>query len=454
MSNTFCVLPWMQVSVKPSGAMTTCCVMKPLNKSKKEIENTHEFDNSRQAWERDIEPFECGKDSMIDLLNVESLKEVRLSLLNNVKHPDCSTCWSRERYSNGEVSVRVNNNRRWSHVMNYDLAKNMTNKDGSIDSSIIKSLELRLGNSCNLKCVMCHPGHSDFWYKDWNKLKSLNSYWTVDGSSNDEFMFGGVKYNMKDDSSFNWYKRDLFKEEFQKIYSNLEEIYWAGGEPLLADRHLEILKMLVDSGLSKNIQLRYDTNVTYLPDKILNLWKEFKWVAIQASVDDVGDRLEYIRYPAKWKTIKTNLKKLDQHPNALLTTGITISCYNILTFLDFAKWIKDNLSKYSWERTHFKHVIAPFHVSPKCLPKKVKLKTIDKINEHLKSDKCPSKDTPHYIKVVMFKNYLIEELDDFNEKHFKGFIEHTKNVDVLRNTNFTKTFPELYNYIKEYYEKH
>lgn len=441
--NTFCVLPWMQVSVKPAGAMTTCCVMKALNKTKVTLPIKHEFDNSRESWEKGIIPYICGEDSLLELLNVDLLKEVRLALLNNIKHSYCDTCWSRERYSNGEISVRVNNNRRWEAVMNLELAKKITMEDGSIDSTNIKSLELRLGNHCNLKCAMCHPGHSDAWYKDWNKLKKLDSYWTVDGSSDNEFMFGGVKYSMQDKLSFEWYKRDLFKKEFKEIYPNLKEIYWAGGEPLLADRHLEILNILVNSDKAKDIQLRYDSNITYLPDKIIKLWKEFKWVAIQSSVDDINERFEYIRYPAKWKNIKNNLKILDQLPNALLTSGVTISCYNTLTFLDFVKWVKHNLSTYSWHNIHIKHVIAPFHLSPKCLPKEVKLKSIDKIEKHLNSDDCPEKYTSHYTKINMFKNYLIEELDYFNEEYFNGFIEHTKNIDRLRNTNFNQIFLEL-----------
>lgn len=448
--NTFCVLPWMQVSVKPAGAMTTCCVMKALSKEKQQSTDS-KFDNSREEWENGIIPYFCGEDSMLTLLNVDILKKIRIDLLNGVKHPSCSTCWSRERYSKGAVSVRVNNNRRWKDVMNLELAKKITDEDGTLKSIDIKSLELRLGNHCNLKCIMCHPGHSDAWYKDWNKLKKIDSYWTVDGSSKNEFMFGGVRYSTNDKKSFEWYKRDFFKEEFKKIYPDLKEIYWAGGEPLLAERHLEILNLLVDSGVSKNIQLRYDSNITYLPDKILNLWKHFKWVAMQSSVDDIGNRLEYIRYPAKWKTIKKNLITLDQHPNTMLTNGVTLSGYNILSFLDFAKWVKNNLSKFAWERLHTKHVIAPFHLSPKSLPKEVKLRAIDKIEKHLRSDDCSDKETSHYIKINMFKNYLIEEVDFFNQEYFDGFIEHTKNMDKIRNTNFSKTFPELYQMLKKHF---
>jgi len=166
-------------------------------------------------------------------------------------------------------------------------------------------------------------------------------------------------------------------------------------------------------------------------------------------VDDIGKRNNYIRYPSQWKTITKNLKLLDDLGRDIAHSGTTISCYNILTFLEFAKWAKENMSKNFWEVMHFKHVLAPFHLNPRVLPKKVKILAIEKINKYLDSDESPNKNTLHYIKVDMFKNYLIEELEFFNEKFYRGFLQHTKNLDKIRNTNFKDYFPELYSLIKE-----
>ena len=460
MSDCFCPLPWIQVSVKPSGMMTTCCVMRPLVKEKRINKSNSiqkqmkkgEMEYSRLWWENNDNVYTCGKDSMIDVLNADLLKEVRLDMLAGKKHDSCSTCWSRERYSKGQISVRVRVRRLWEGKMDPKIAASITNEDGSLNKIDIKNIELRFGNRCNLKCVMCHPGHSDLWYSDWKKLKKMNTFWTNDGSNEDSFMFGGIGYSMSDSTPFNWYKTDKFKDDFVKIYPGLNEIYWAGGEPLLCKEHFDILRILTQSGVSKNIRMRYDSNITYIPEYLIEYWKEFQWVGVQASVDDVGIRNEYIRYPSKWDKITSNLKKLDSISPDLAHSGTTLSCYNIMTFIDFAKWAKDNMSRNFWEVMHFKHVIAPFHLCPGALPKHVKQRAIDIIYDYLNSSDSPDKNTMHYIKIDMFRNYLIEVLDKFNDKFYQGFLQHTKNLDEIRPLQFKDCFPELYEMIREDYD--
>lgn len=454
MSDTFCALPWIQVSIKPSGMMTTCCVMSVLTKdgvpinreTQKKIKNG-ELPFSRLWWENQQNTYICGKDSIFDIINADLLKEVRLSMLNGEKHKACGTCWHREYYSKGKISVRVRVNHRWKDRFNIDMAKKMTEPDGTISTDNIKSIELRFGNHCNLKCVMCHPGHSDFWYDDWKQLSQKNTFWTDDGSDENSFLFGGVYYDMNDVSPFHWYKTEKFKEDFLKIYKNLQEVYWAGGEPLLCKEHFDILQALIKVDVAKNIQMRYDSNITYMPDKLLEYWKEFDYVSVQGSVDDVGIRNDYIRYPSKWSTIEKNLKRLDSFGNKIAHSGTTMSCYNILTFLEFGKWAKKNMSKHFWEVMHFKHVIAPFHLAPRVMPRHVKEKAIEIIDDYLEHD-APGKDTLHYIKVDMFRTYLLTELEFFDEEFYKGFIQHTKNVDEIRPLKFKDCFKELYDMIK------
>lgn len=456
MSDYFCPLPWIQVSIKPSGVMTTCCVMKPLTKTVDEKEErdiqkkmkSGEIGYSRLWWDNSKDVYICGRDSLLDVLNSDMLKDVRVAMLQGKKHPACDTCWKREGYSKGKVSVRINHGRKWKETINPTTVKEFTEDDGTITKIDIKNIELRFGNHCNLKCVMCHPGHSNLWYKDWNKLKEQNTFWTDDGSPINSFMFGGREYSMDDETPFHWYKTDLFKEDFMKIYSGLHEIYWAGGEPLLCKEHIDIINLLLDSGVADRMRLRYDSNITYIPDDLIDKWKQFKWVGVQASVDDIGGRNDYIRYPSKWDKIATNLKKIDAIGPYLASSGTTISCYNTLTFLDFAKWGRDNMSENFYNMMHFKHVIAPFHLCANILPRHVKLRAIEKMIDYLHSDESPAKDTSHWMKIDMFKNFLMEELDYQNEKLYEGFIQHTKNVDELRTLKFRDCFPELYEMIK------
>jgi len=460
MSDSFCPLPWIQVSVKPSGMMTTCCVMRPVVKSpsksqirRQEIQQQMtegDVPFSRLWWENSDNIYVCGKDSMFDVMNGPMLNEVRLSMLKGEKHKACGTCWSRERYSNGKISVRVRIRRQWDNRFGIDEAKKITNPDGSLTDIDIKNIELRFGNLCNLKCVMCHPGHSSLWYDDWKKLSEMKTFWTDDGSDIDSFMFGGVRYSMSDDSPFNWYKTEKFKEDFRQIYEGLNEIYWAGGEPLLCEEHFQIVDALIHSGESRHIRMRYDSNATHIPTSLIDKWKHFKWIGVQASVDDVGVRNNYIRYPSKWRRIAENLKLLDNE--GVGHSGTTISCYNVLTFLEFAKWARRFMSRNFWETMHFKHVIAPFHLSPEALPKHVKERAIDRIDEYLKSDESPHPRTMHHIKVDMFKNYLIEVLDTFDDRFYQGFLQHTRNLDTIRPLKFKDCFPELYGMIQEDYD--
>lgn len=460
MRNTFCPLPWIQVSVKPSGMMTTCCVMKALNKSpietKMHEKNSEEMAKqmssgkipySRLSWEFNRTHYLCGDDSLLDILNTDLLKEVRLDMLNGKKNPACWTCWTRERYSKGKISVRVRMGLHWEKDMNIDIARKITAEDGSIDPTKIKQLELRLGNNCNLKCITCHPGHSTAWYSDWKKLSEKKSFWTEDGSDIDEFMFGGMLYKMDDKTPFEWYKTDLFKKDFDKVFKGVKEIYWAGGEPLLSKEHFTILQKFIDYDLAKGVTLRYDSNITYIPKKLIEMWKKFRWVGVQGSVDDIGIRNDYIRYPSKWEDIKNNLMMLDTIPN-LCKSGTTLSCYNILTFLDFPKWARTNMSKIFWENMHFKHVIAPYHLAPKILPKFIKIKAIQKIEEYLSCSEAPPKESLAYIKIDMFKNYLVENIDFFDKKFYDGFLEHTRNIDLLRPIKFKDCFPELWEMIR------
>jgi hypothetical protein len=40
------------------------------------------------------------------------------------------------------------------------------------------------------------------------------------------------------------------------------------------------------------------------------MWKQFRFVQLNVSIDGVGKQYEYIRNPAKWETIESNMKLL------------------------------------------------------------------------------------------------------------------------------------------------
>jgi MoaA/NifB/PqqE/SkfB family radical SAM enzyme len=90
-------------------------------------------------------------------------------------------------------------------------------------------------------------------------------------------------------------------------------MYFTGGEPLINPEHWDLLTELVSLGLSEKISLMYNTNLTtvrYKDTDVLDLWKKFKSVQINCSIDAVGTPLEYIRSGCNWAKIESNLQTL------------------------------------------------------------------------------------------------------------------------------------------------
>ena len=60
----------------------------------------------------------------------------------------------------------------------YEKAKALTKEDGSISNKDfpVTFFDIRFGNLCNLKCVMCSPTDSNQWYDDYNKIWGYKSF--------------------------------------------------------------------------------------------------------------------------------------------------------------------------------------------------------------------------------------------------------------------------------------
>jgi len=88
----------------------------------------------------------------------------------------------------------------------------------------------------------------------------------------------------------------------------VEQIYFAGGEPLLMEEHYNILEELVRRKRF-DVRLIYNTNFTHTElrgKSVFEYWKLFDSVAVGASLDDSGARGEYIRKGTDWAVVEQN----------------------------------------------------------------------------------------------------------------------------------------------------
>jgi hypothetical protein len=83
------------------------------------------------------------------------------------------------------------------------------------------------------------------------------------------------------------------------VLETVQQVYWAGGEPLMSPLHGRVMRRLLDTGRAGEVDVHYTSNLMHLDEHLLRDLAEysqrFRHVAIGASIDGVGAIGEYIR---------------------------------------------------------------------------------------------------------------------------------------------------------------
>ena len=418
MSNSFCIIPWLQAATKPNGDIRVCCLMTS--------------DSSGGAIRKpNGDAYNFSKDTIDEAKNGDFAKEIRLSMLNGQKHKACQVCWNKEEV--GVASKRQTSN-RWYNWFNLEKAKQLTAEDGSTTAEPVY-WDLRFGNLCNLKCVMCHPASSSQWYEDYILVEGGNSYYdngkkiTLDRNKKGRLIATNGTYD--------WHESDDFWNHMESKIPYLKQVYLVGGEPLMIEKHYGFLQKIIDAGRANEVTLEYDTNLTAVQPRVLELWKNFKLVWIRGSIDDYSKQNDYIRFPSKWSQIE---KSIDKIKKADIKTRWDISTtwqlYNVYTI--------HNLWKHFDDKCSTRILNTPRHLEIKILPKHVKEKAIKILKNYQTTCKDSNKVNPYIA-------YLEKHMDFVDEEKLKYFAEFTTKLDNSRNVSFQNTFPELYEDLKEYF---
>jgi hypothetical protein len=207
---------------------------------------------------------------------------------------------------------------------------------------------------------------------------------------------------------------------------------------------------MVESGSASNCILRYNSNGLELPDKLFELWSHFKQVKFNFSIDAVGSRNDYIRYPSKWNDVVNNLKRLDDTPsNITVNIACAIQLLNISTITELVHWKesmnfkKINLPPYGAGLIGTHLVYLPSYLNIRVLPSHIKQKIETKLNYFT---------SRHTADIEFIKNpygferwqgiikYMMAE--DWSHK-LPSTLEYLEACDASRNTNFRNIFPEL-----------
>ena len=331
------------------------------------------------------------------------------------------------------------NSRRLSELAkfkdSFTEALNQTKPDGTVESPKILSVDLRPGNLCNLSCRMCSPVASSKWVNEWSRL---NYQW-----------FEPSKEQLK---VYDWFKdNDNLKSMSDRLLKT-EHLHFGGGEPLFIQETFDLLNYCIDQGISKNIKLSYNTNLTKLPDKVFEIWPQFKSIDLLVSLDGVGKVNDYIRSGSNFSEIDKNLNFVDQNFTNLNLSEASIMC----TVQIFNVFDLENLFNYTKSFSN----ISPFpELTPLYMPDEF---SIQQLSQDLKSqaiksidilsDKChglltKDKFSSHRKRLsdlIEIKEFLMQEAPSDMSHELK---EMTLDLDDVKKMSLEDVNTTLYNWI-------
>jgi sulfatase maturation enzyme AslB (radical SAM superfamily) len=313
-SPVFCVLPWVHICASVDGVWGRCCVDSSMY-----YEHYYGMEEEPEFTLRE-DSLGCSAKSryarsnprktlnLPEAFNSEAMRSTRAAMMSGERVAACQYCYDRE--AAGGESYRQKMNKLFNTLTHVRQLIRRTSPDGYLNEFPCY-LDLRFGNNCNLKCIMCGFPVSSGW---GSKTKWSGS--KIDPYSDDQELWGVLEQGV----------------------SKLRRVYFAGGEPFLQPLHFKLLDLILKSGHSKDVDLVYNSNLTVLPAGIFDKLGQFKSVEIGASCDGVGPVFESIRVGAKWESFVRNVRTAKRYVRVRI--AVTPQRDNIAHLEELIEWAR------------------------------------------------------------------------------------------------------------------
>jgi molybdenum cofactor biosynthesis enzyme MoaA len=392
-SKTFCVMPWNSLATNASGFYRVCCNSTP---------------QKNVILDKNGTPMKIFQHTPSEVWNSLTYTKIREQMINGERPEMCERCFKEE--DSGIESARVNWNKKWYNENREYAVKEVLN---------IQYVDLRLGNLCNLKCRMCNPYSSSQWVEEWNSVVSKAEL--------------VPNFPIKDEealrlSKLDWPTNIKTWDSLIEIADTIEEVYLTGGEPTLAIEQYKLFDILIEKNLSKKIKLKYNTNLTNIPKKMIDYWENFKRIQINASIDAYGDLNRYIRYPTAWASVEKNIGQFVSMTNIEVQLHCTVQTYNILYLNELFNW----MLRYPTVKLYLNILNHPRSMNIRVLPAELKKLAEEKLQSYL--------DLPKVKQTIKYMN------DKDDSEFLKEFFDYTITLDEMRNQDFFKLVPEFKKY--------
>ena len=389
-SKTFCIYPWIHLHAYPTGEAYPCC---------------HAEMGVGQVGN-------CRENTLEQIWTDAPMQRLRADMLSETPNAACTRCYEQE--ESGFFSGRKSANKHHGHHV----------KKLEQNPFEMTYWDIRFSNLCNLKCRSCGHIFSSQWYQDQAKLaggdwKARNTVLNYAGRT----------------------ETDMWTQ-LEPHLDYVEQIYFAGGEPLLMEEHYQILDELVRRKRF-DVRLIYNTNFTHTDLKgrsVFEYWKQFDSVAVGASLDASGARGEYIRKGTDWAVVEQNRREMIEIcPKVDFYISPTLSIMNALHLPDFHKeWVAKGLIRA--QDLNVNILQDPAHYRIDIAPAEYKGILLARYREHIEWLRGQD---PLQRATVGFESAVTFMTATDNTHLLDTFWRKTHELDAIRKENILDVIPEL-----------
>ena len=399
-SDNFCMMPWVHMHAFPDGRAYPCCL----------ADYWHPVGDLR-------------KNTMAEVWNQTGYRTIRINMLQDQPSVQCTKCYEQEK--TGFFSMRNDANRNYGHHI---AEVEQTQEDGTHPEFKIRYWDVRFSNLCNFSCRTCGPIFSSNWYNDHVRLYDRKP----DVLGRD---MARVEYTTGNED-------DMTAQMLPHI-PYLEQVYFAGGEPLIMKEHYFMLERLIEHKKT-DVRIQYNTNFSELRYKdkhVFEYWSNFTNVSVGASLDASGARAELMRKGTNWSQAVANRQRMKQEAAHVdFYIAATVSALNVLHVLDFHReWVelgliepKDFNVNICQDSNWYRVDIYPLEFKEQVL-----IPAYERHLAWLEPQDDLKRATNGFKSVINF----MRAQDQSNL--YPKFISETNKLDKLRGEDTWATFPEL-----------
>jgi len=265
-----------------------------------------------------------------EIINSENFKKHRKELMSGTWSKGCHLCKEAEEI--GSPSMRQD-----YLVTDQDLEL-YNNESGETNFKLIKHVELRFSNSCNMACLHCSDVYSSGWVsklknyvpdEEDKKHKLLQLTKTFHKLTPDEDLTISISIN----------EMEIIIDDLIENFPNLKKVDFAGGEVLYQKQFFPCLRKLSKHPNVKNMKVSFHTNFNakFKPEELSEVLQPFGKVSIQMSLDAGKNIYPYFR-TGDWEVLKSNVERFRKVDNKCeLNIKCTTSVYQIMDIEDVFK---------------------------------------------------------------------------------------------------------------------